>query len=101
MVQNILHGLSPSLSDAISSVSRWRFVRAAFPHIVQCAASLLSERTSDEEPLPMTGSLAKILYILHWLLIDAGAECNDTVGFNVEFSYFALYFRILRNQQIQ
>uniref|UniRef100_A0AC34F961 Cation channel complex component UNC80 N-terminal domain-containing protein n=1 Tax=Panagrolaimus sp. ES5 TaxID=591445 RepID=A0AC34F961_9BILA len=25
VVQNILHGLSPSLSDAIASVSRWRF----------------------------------------------------------------------------
>ncbi|VDN04674.1 unnamed protein product [Thelazia callipaeda] len=77
VVQNILHGLSPSLSDAISSVSRWRFVRAAFPHIVQCCASLLSE-AAKRENAPMSGSLVKMLYILHWLLLDSANECNDT-----------------------
>uniref|UniRef100_A0A7E4W3C8 UNC80 domain-containing protein n=1 Tax=Panagrellus redivivus TaxID=6233 RepID=A0A7E4W3C8_PANRE len=99
VVQNILHGLSPSLSDAIASVSRWRFVRAAFPHIVQCCSALLNDRadamikwkkkrknsngTTDDDkdpPVipPVSGPLAKILYILHWLLIDAAAECNET-----------------------
>uniref|UniRef100_A0A183DLN4 UNC80 domain-containing protein n=1 Tax=Gongylonema pulchrum TaxID=637853 RepID=A0A183DLN4_9BILA len=76
VVQNILHGLSPSLSDAIGSVSRWRFVRAAFPHIVQCCASLLSEAAGREDA-PMSGSLVKMLYILHWLLLDSANECCD------------------------
>jgi hypothetical protein len=35
LVQNIVHGLSPSLSDAIAAIPRWDFVRAAFPHVVQ------------------------------------------------------------------
>ncbi|KAK0415433.1 hypothetical protein QR680_011941 [Steinernema hermaphroditum] len=91
VVQNILHGLSPSLSDAIQSVSRWRFVKAAFPHIVQCCASLIAEESenaaaaaasSDMEspttPTPMGQSLQKILYILHWLLLDSANECNET-----------------------
>ncbi|KAI6240159.1 UNC80-N domain-containing protein [Aphelenchoides fujianensis] len=93
VVQNILHGISPSLSDAIASVSRWRFVRAAFPHIVQvcfpfsidgltctrwqCCGALLSVRSNEDENLPMSGSLVKILYILHWLVVDAAAECSE------------------------
>uniref|UniRef100_A0A915D322 Cation channel complex component UNC80 N-terminal domain-containing protein n=1 Tax=Ditylenchus dipsaci TaxID=166011 RepID=A0A915D322_9BILA len=81
IVQNILHGLSPSLSDAIASISRWRLVKAAFPHIVQCCGSLLMERANEDEALPMTGSLVKILYIMHWLLLDAVMECNEnTLG---------------------
>uniref|UniRef100_A0A0M3IAB7 UNC80 domain-containing protein n=1 Tax=Ascaris lumbricoides TaxID=6252 RepID=A0A0M3IAB7_ASCLU len=78
VVQNILHGLSPSLSDAIGSVSRWRFVRAAFPHIVQCCASLIAEATTREEGSPISASLTKILYILHWLLLDSANECCDS-----------------------
>ncbi|VDM44326.1 unnamed protein product [Toxocara canis] len=78
VVQNILHGLSPSLSDAIGSVSRWRFVRAAFPHIVQCCASLIAEAATREDGSPISGSLAKILYILHWLLLDSANECCDS-----------------------
>nr|CAD2184074.1 unnamed protein product [Meloidogyne enterolobii] len=75
IVQNILHGLSPSLSEAISSISRWNLVRASFPHIIQCSATLLTERAGEEESLAMSSSLVKILYILHWLLIDANVEC--------------------------
>ncbi|KAI6188392.1 Protein unc-80 [Aphelenchoides besseyi] len=77
VVQNILHGISPSLSDAIASVSRWRFVRAAFPHIVQCCGALLSARLNEDENLQMNSSLVKILYILHWLVLDAAAECSE------------------------
>lgn len=98
VVQNIVHGLSPSLSDAIASISRWRFVRAAFPHVVQCCGSLLAERASElqssssDESLqpppassatdpsqqrPMSSALVKTLYILHWLLMDAAGECNE------------------------
>jgi len=47
VVQNILHGLSPSLCEAIESVSRWRVVRAAFPHILHCCAAMLQARDKD------------------------------------------------------
>ncbi|KAI1727311.1 cation channel complex component UNC80 domain-containing protein [Ditylenchus destructor] len=82
VVQNILHGLSPSLSDAIASISRWRLVKAAFPHIVQCGGSLLTERASEDETIAMSGPLVKILYILHWLLLDAVIECHDEAALN-------------------
>ncbi|GMT17335.1 hypothetical protein PFISCL1PPCAC_8632, partial [Pristionchus fissidentatus] len=71
VVQNILHGLSPSLSDAISSVSRWRLVRASFPHLIQCCGALLEANTGQR---PLSNSIQKILYILHWMILDSAAE---------------------------
>ena len=44
LVQNIQFGLSPSLSEAIRSIPRWRLIQASFPHVVHCAASLLHNR---------------------------------------------------------
>lgn len=49
VVQNILHGLSPSLSDAIGSISRWRFIQATFPHVLHCCAALLTERAKSQQ----------------------------------------------------
>jgi hypothetical protein len=44
LVQNIQFGLSPSLSEAIRSIPRWRLIQASFPHVIHCAASLLHNR---------------------------------------------------------
>ncbi|PIC30810.1 hypothetical protein B9Z55_021926 [Caenorhabditis nigoni] len=77
VVQNILHGLSPSLSNALASVSRWKLVRAALPHVIQCCGSLLSANVGEKK-LPT--SLQKILYILHWMLIDSSAECIESTS---------------------
>ncbi|CAJ0578771.1 unnamed protein product, partial [Mesorhabditis spiculigera] len=76
VVQNILHGLSPSLSDAIASISRWKFIRAALPHIIQCCGSLL-ETHAASTPNSLSPSLSKILYILHWMLLDSATECME------------------------
>ncbi|KRY77226.1 Protein unc-80 [Trichinella pseudospiralis] len=78
LVQNILHGLSPNLSEAIKSIPRWRFVRTAFPHVVHCCAALLIERSESEEKGRLSQSLLKMLYILHWLVFDSAVECMDT-----------------------
>uniref|UniRef100_A0A1I7V2P0 UNC80 domain-containing protein n=1 Tax=Caenorhabditis tropicalis TaxID=1561998 RepID=A0A1I7V2P0_9PELO len=77
VVQNILHGLSPSLSNALASVSRWKLVRAALPHVIQCCGSLLAANVGEKK-LPT--SLQKILYILHWMLIDSSAECIESTS---------------------
>ena len=104
VVQNILHGLSPSLCEAIESVSRWRVVRAAFPHILHCCAAMLQSRDkaaatmSDSQPSKsdlqsprsketdaswprsrpkFTSNEVKLLYALHWVILDAAAECED------------------------
>lgn len=44
LVENKLHGLSPALSEAIQSISRWELVQAALPHVLHCTATLLSNR---------------------------------------------------------
>lgn len=43
MVQNILHGLSPSLCEAIQSVPRWKVIQAAFPHVMHACAALIQQ----------------------------------------------------------
>jgi len=72
-----LHGLSPGLSDAISSISRWSFIKASFPHIMHaCAASLIyRQNTAPNSKLGKTDT--KLLYTLHWLILDAASECED------------------------
>lgn len=79
IVQNILHGLSPSLSDALNNVSRWKLVKAAFPHVIQCCGSLL-QSLSGQKGMPT--SLQKILYILHWMLLDSASECSPDASSN-------------------
>lgn len=44
LVENKLHGLSPALSEAIQSISRWELVQAALPHVLHCTSILLSNR---------------------------------------------------------
>lgn len=75
-----MHGLSPSLSDAIQSIPRWRLVRSTFPHVVQCGAALLAERERNLEEGKMSQSLIKMLYILHWMILDSASECMDSEG---------------------
>lgn len=97
VVQNILHGLSPGLSDAINSISRWSFIKASLPHIMHaCTAALIyrRERLASSPPPILSSNLTtnaaaiaaaqarqklgktetKLLYTLHWLLLDAAAE---------------------------
>ncbi|XP_069159541.1 protein unc-80 homolog isoform X1 [Procambarus clarkii] len=76
LVQNILFGLSPSLTDAIKSVPRWRFIQAALPHVMHSAASLLYNRR--ESTITNLGAAeTKLLYTLHWIILDAAEECAD------------------------
>ncbi|XP_076052747.1 protein unc-80 homolog [Oratosquilla oratoria] len=73
LVQNNLFGLSPSLTEAIQSVPRWRFIQASFPHVMHCAASLLYNRRDNN----LGPAEKKLLYTLHWILLDAAEECAD------------------------
>ncbi|CAF0812442.1 unnamed protein product, partial [Didymodactylos carnosus] len=60
LVQNILHGLSPSLSDAITSIPRWLLIKAAFPHLMHaCAASIEhSLHTQQQQKSLLSSSLS-------------------------------------------
>ncbi|KAK7065543.1 Protein unc-80 [Halocaridina rubra] len=74
LVQNILFGLSPSLTDAIKSIPRWRLIQAAMPHVMHCAASLLYHR---RDSVNLGAAETKLLYTLHWIVLDAAEECAD------------------------
>lgn len=100
MVQNILHGRSILLCEAIQSISRWQFVKAALPHVMHCTASMLREKLRERllntqqyqkllrsetsaaakqsyVPLQFSPAETKLLYTLHWILLDAASECED------------------------
>lgn len=62
LVQNILFGLSPSLTDAIKSVPRWRFIQAAVPHVMHCAASLLYNRSVSQSVSRMRNACDTIIF---------------------------------------
>lgn len=76
-MQNILHGLSPSLCEAIQSVSRWRVIQASLPHVIHCCFSMLSSRHQANPGAKFTTNEVKLLYTLHWILLDAASECED------------------------
>uniref|UniRef100_A0A3Q2ZNL7 Unc-80 homolog (C. elegans) n=1 Tax=Kryptolebias marmoratus TaxID=37003 RepID=A0A3Q2ZNL7_KRYMA len=75
LVENKLHGLSPALSEAIQSISRWELVQAALPHVLHCTSILLSNRNKlHQDKLGVAET--KLLHTLHWMLLDAAQECN-------------------------
>ncbi|CAH8647605.1 unnamed protein product [Schistosoma bovis] len=98
LVQNILHGRSIVLCEAIHSISRWKFVKAALPHVLHCGAIMLREKLRDKSDadlphqkhalnscglshdrtrLNFSQTETKLLYTLHWILLDAASECED------------------------
>ncbi|XP_049834730.1 protein unc-80 homolog isoform X4 [Schistocerca gregaria] len=76
LVQNIQIGLSPSLTEAIRTIPRWRLIQGAFPHVMHCAASLLHNR-KDTNLQNLGQAETKLLYTLHWIILDAAEECAD------------------------
>lgn len=51
-------------------------MRAALPHVMHCCAALLYAR--KESCLEKLGAAeTKLLYTLHWILLDAAEECTD------------------------
>ncbi|XP_067326421.1 protein unc-80 homolog isoform X11 [Anolis sagrei] len=81
LVENKLHGLSPALSEAIQSISRWELVQAALPHVLHCTATLLSNRNKLGHQDKLGVAETKLLHTLHWMLLEAPQDCsNDHYG---------------------
>ncbi|XP_065096078.1 protein unc-80 homolog isoform X3 [Paramisgurnus dabryanus] len=92
LVENKLHGLSPALTEAIQSISRWELVQAALPHVLHCTAILLSNRNKlgllgnkpclfppgHQDKLGVAET--KLLHTLHWMLLEAAQECHQEPG---------------------
>ncbi|XP_064072419.1 protein unc-80 homolog isoform X1 [Vanessa tameamea] len=76
LVQNLRFGLSNNLIDAIEAIPRWRLIQAALPHVMHALAGLLHNRVKDN--MQTLGNVeTKLLYTLHWILLDASDECAD------------------------
>uniref|UniRef100_A0AAV2L6A9 Protein unc-80 homolog n=1 Tax=Knipowitschia caucasica TaxID=637954 RepID=A0AAV2L6A9_KNICA len=75
LVEHKLHGLSPALSEAIQSISRWDLVQAALPHVLHCTAILLSNRNKLGHQDKLGVAETKLLHTLHWMLLEAPQEC--------------------------
>ncbi|XP_063286012.1 protein unc-80 homolog isoform X7 [Pelobates fuscus] len=76
LVENKLHGLSPALSEAIQSISRWELVQAALPHVLHCTATLLSNRNKLGHQDKLGVAETKLLHTLHWMLLEAPQDCT-------------------------
>lgn len=55
---------------------RWHLVRASLPHVMHCLAALLHAR-KDSCIEKLGAAETKLLYTLHWILLDAAEECAD------------------------
>ncbi|XP_074114400.1 unc80, NALCN channel complex subunit isoform X13 [Cotesia typhae] len=75
LVQSLHNELTPSLTEILSTVSRWRLIQTALPYVLHSAANLLHNKKDLLNIGPMETTL---LYILHWFLLDAAEECAET-----------------------
>ncbi|XP_063984989.1 protein unc-80 homolog isoform X3 [Diachasmimorpha longicaudata] len=75
LVQSLHNELTPSLTEILSNVPRWRLIQTALPYILHSAANLLHNRKDVQNIGPMETTL---LYILHWFLLDAAEECAES-----------------------
>uniref|UniRef100_A0A3B4DM80 Unc-80 homolog (C. elegans) n=1 Tax=Pygocentrus nattereri TaxID=42514 RepID=A0A3B4DM80_PYGNA len=80
LVENKLHGLSPALTEAIQSISRWELVQAALPHVLHCTSILLSNRNKLGHQDKLGVAETKLLHTLHWMLLEAAQECHQDLG---------------------
>ncbi|KAL2102184.1 hypothetical protein ACEWY4_001352 [Coilia grayii] len=80
LVENKLHGLSPALTEAIQSISRYELLQAALPHVLHCTAILLSNRNKLGHQDKLGVAETKLLHTLHWMLLEAPQECPSGMG---------------------
>ncbi|XP_076677709.1 unc80, NALCN channel complex subunit isoform X4 [Andrena cerasifolii] len=75
LVQNLHNDLTPSLSLMLGNVPRWRLIQTALPYVLHATANLLHNKKDFQSLGTMETTL---LYILHWILLDAAEECSET-----------------------
>nr|XP_033339451.1 protein unc-80 homolog isoform X5 [Megalopta genalis] len=75
LVQNLRNDLTPSLNRILGNVPRWHLIQAALPYVLHATANHLHNRKDFQTLGAMETTL---LYILHWILLDAAEECAET-----------------------
>ena len=75
-VKELQKFVSPDLFSEIKSTPRWNLIRASLSYVIHCVAVILEKRYV----LGMTDQLKpfviKLLYTLHWILMDAYQETS-------------------------
>ncbi|XP_030758641.1 protein unc-80 homolog isoform X4 [Sitophilus oryzae] len=77
LVQNLFSGLKKDLTEAVKTIPRWRLIQAALPHVMHSVQSVLYNRMKDGNLQSLGAVETKLLYTLHWILLDAADECAD------------------------
>lgn len=54
---------------------RWKLIQSALPHVIHCSSTLLYRKNQFNDKL--NASDTKLLYTLHWIILDASEECID------------------------
>lgn len=67
-------------------------MQAALPHVMHCAAALLTNRVKDLQNLGAAET--KLLYTLHWILLFAADECADNEDGKKEMNTYDYLFSI-------
>ncbi|XP_076295580.1 unc80, NALCN channel complex subunit isoform X9 [Lasioglossum baleicum] len=75
LVQNLRNDLTPSLNRLLGTVPRWHLIQAALPYVLHATANHLHNRKDFQTLGAMETTL---LYILHWILLDAAEECSES-----------------------
>ena len=52
--------------------------QVSFPHVMHACAALLDNRRHYNPGAKFSNSETKLLYTLHWIILDAASECEDT-----------------------
>ena len=53
------------------------FLQIAFPHVMHACAALLENRKQMHPGAKFCNNETKLLYTLHWIILDAASECED------------------------
>ncbi|XP_050528266.1 protein unc-80 homolog isoform X3 [Daktulosphaira vitifoliae] len=77
LVQDIRTDVPDTLKKEFKSLSRWHIIQASLPHLIHSTAAILQNRKGTN--IQYIGAVeAKLLHILHWILLEAPDECADS-----------------------
>ena len=52
--------------------------QTSFPHVMHACSAMLTQRKSDgRSETKFDGLETKLLYTMHWIVLDAASECED------------------------
>ena len=80
-----MHGLSPSLTDAISSIPRWLLIKAAFPHVMHACSSVIehNRHSIHQQSQNQLNSIEiQLFHTLHYIILHSNENRNQLLSLN-------------------